>query len=323
MRRVGAWYIPFWTTGDEFGHWRAVAARGAAMPVGGRYAASDPKVIERQWREMRACGLDFLVMDHTNTVFVDNRLIDNNIRAWYDFMDGRPASERIPIAIAAGGELNQHNNRQAWLDAADYLWKTYARRPSYLRHRGKSVLHWYIEKDLWPEWRDARWTIRRTYHFFRMDGQKAHGGWGYGGDHDPPCNPECMSFHPGWDLSPPGHARENGDFYRRMWIKAVRCAPRYVLLSDWNGWHEGTALEDSDAWKDSYGDPAPPWYRLLTQGYIAAFRSELREGFFYRDEAQPGVFLWKRGQLHHQAAYPHKQPVIVLPSGLLQRLASR
>jgi hypothetical protein len=99
-------------------------------------------------------------------VWVDNSRSDGLIRTWFDFMDAKPAQERIPIAIAAGGELNQHNRRDAWTEAVEYLWQTYARRPSYMRVNGKPVLHWYVEKDVWPEWTDARWTIRRTNHFF-------------------------------------------------------------------------------------------------------------------------------------------------------------
>lgn len=318
-RQVGVWYITIWDRKDEFKHWQSVAARGAAMPSGGPYSADDPEVIARQWRQMRECGVDFLVLDDTNTVHVDNNGIDRSIRAWFDFMDAKPAASRIPIAVVAGGELNQHNKRRAWREAVDYLWQTYARRPSYLRADGRPVLHWYIEKDLWPEWDDPRWTIRRTYHFLRPDGQRRYGGWGYGGEPDPPCNSECMSFHPGWDLSPPGRPRENGDFYRRMWLKALRCRPRprTILLSDWNGWHEGTALEDSPSWKDTYGDPAPAWYRLLTRGYIAAFKGKVLEGFYYRNEASPYVFLRRSGRWEHQGAYPRGIPVIVLPQGSL------
>jgi hypothetical protein len=313
--QVGVWYIPFWTAGDEFGHWKHVEDRKAAMPLGGRYASNDPEVIERQWRQMRACGISFLVMDDTNTVHVDSSLIDRNIRAWFDFMDRQRPQDRIPIAIAAGGELNQHANRQAWADAVEYLWKQYAHRASYKQMDGKPLLLWYIEKDVWPDWTDARWTVKKAYTFFRADAIYRNGGWGYGGDTSIPCNPECMSFHPGWDLSPPGHLREGGDLYRRLWVQTLKCHPRYVLLSDWNGWNEGTALEDSAAWTDTYSQPAPSWYRLLTRGYIAAYKGKMLDGFYYRDESSPDVYLFQRGRLVYQGACPHGVPVVLLPKG--------
>ncbi|MEN6357052.1 MAG: stalk domain-containing protein [Armatimonadota bacterium] len=321
-KKVGVWYITsFYPKGQGPYHWDDVVARGADMPLGGPYILSDPDVIKRQISQMHECGIDFILMDDTNTVWVDNSLVDKNIRAWFDYMDKLPGDERIPIAIASGGELNQHTDKNSWLKAVDYLYDTYAKRPSYLYENGKPVLHWYIEKDVWPEWHDERWNIRRTYHFFRTQDQVANGGWGYGSDEYPRCIKECLSFHPGWNLSPPGHKRESGDFYRQRWMNALRCEPEHVLLSDWNGWNEGTALEDSNSWKDTYGDTAPPWYRLLTQGYVAAYNGNLVDGFYYRDESQPHIVLWTNGELEPQSEYPHKIPVISLPSGMLDRLA--
>lgn len=321
-RRVGAWYITvFYSAGFDNQHWRAVRDRGGALPLGGPESSADPVVMERQFCQMQECGIEFLVMDDTNCVWVDNSRIDGLIRTWFDFMDSKPAQERIPIAIAAGGELNQHNRREAWTKAVEYLWQTFAARPSYMRVGGKPVLHWYVEKDVWPEWTDARWTIRRTNHFFWSARQALDGGWGYGTDPSLPGIKECMSFWPGWDLSPPGISREGGGLYRRQWIKALKLQPRHVLLSDWCGWCEGTAIEDSDRWTDTYGDPAPAWYRLMTQGYIAAYNGRLVKGFYYRDQAQGHVYRWDGTAAAHVSAYPRGIPVIVLPEGMLTSLS--
>ena len=322
---VGIWYITlYYPKGQGPYYWDSVKDRkGAAMPSRGPYLLADPKVIERQWREMCECGIDFILMDDTNTVHVDNNGCDKNIRAWFDWMDKLPEDERIKMAIAAGGELNQHGNKAAWTKAVDYLWNTYASRPSYLHDKGKPVLHWYIETDVWDDWDDLRWTVRRTYHFFRTADQVTHGGWGYGSDRRDRCIEECLSFHPGWDLSPPGHTRDGGDLYRKRWINVLKCKPRHVLIACWNGWIEGDAIEDSDSWKDTYGDAAPSWYRLLTQGYVAAYKGGLIEGFYYRDEAKPHVYLWRNEGLVYQRQYPHKTPVIVLPAGLLEKLVEK
>jgi len=226
-------------------------------------------------------------------------------------------------ATTAGGELNQHSRREAWTEAVDYLWHTFAARPSCLRVGGRPVLHWYVEKDVWPEWTDARWTIRRANHFFWSARQSLEGGWGYGSDPVLPGIKECMSFWPGWDLSPPGIGREGGELYSKQWIKALQVQPRHVLLSDWCGWCEGTAIEDSDCWTDTYGDPAPAWYRLLTQGYVAAYNGRLVEGFFYRDQAQAEVYRWDGTATTYISAYPPRISVIVLPEGMLETLSRR
>jgi hypothetical protein len=250
-------------------------------------------------------------------------MIDKNIRAWYDYMDKKPEEEQLKLAIAAGGELNQHSSKETWPTAVDFLWNTYAKRPSQLVDKGKPVLHWYIEKDVWPDWNDPRWTIRQTYHFLRGSEQPAHGGWGYGSLPGPNDIKECLSLQPGWDLSPPGFLREGGDFYRRAWINVLKRNPDHVLLSDLNGFNEGTAIEDSASWKDTYGDTAPSWYRLLTQGYVAAYKGELLDTFYYRQESLPEVYQWISGRFVYQQAYPHKIPVIVVPDGFLKWLSGK
>ncbi len=322
-RHVGVWYITlFYSAGFGNVHWDAVRRRGGALPMNGPESSEDPAVMERQYRQMRQCGIDFLVMDDTNCVYVDDRRIDALIRTWFDFMEAKPPARRIPIAIAAGGELNQHNKRDAWLEAVDYLWRTFARRPAYLRVQGRPVLHWYVEQDVWPEWSDPRWTIRRTHHFLWSARQVRDGGWGYGSDPNLPAHPVCSSFFPGWDLSPPGFPREGGDLYRRLWMKAIRRGSRHVLLSDWNGWAEGAALEDSDSWRDSTGASMPCLYRLLTQGYAAAYKGVLVNGFLYRDERNPTVWRWNGRRLLRQTADSDDHPVIVLPAGHLDLLTA-
>jgi hypothetical protein len=97
--------------------------------------------------------------------------------------------------------------------------------------------------------------------------------------------------------------------------------PRHVLLSDWNGWAEGTALEDSDRWKDTYGNAAPSWYRMLTQGYVAAYKGRLVKDFYYRDESLPHLYRWDGNSLKWTNAYPKSTPAIVLPAGRLESLA--
>ena len=320
-REVGAWYITMYTKNDEFGHWAMIENRGGVMPTIGRFGAGDPAIIAAEYAKMRDCGISFLVMDDTNTIGVDSGLIEANIKAWYDFMDAKPAGERIPIAIALGGELNQHNNRPAWLGAVDYVWSTYANRPSYLRVDGKPVLNWYIETDYWDDWADSRWTIRRTYHFFRMDGQRLYGGWGFGSDGSDNDFTECHSFFPGWDLSPPGYVRRGGGFYTDRWFNALKVRPEYVLLSDWNGWLEGTSFGDSYSWTDTYGTACTTFYRQMTKAYVAAFRNQLLDGVTYREPGR-GRFLWSNKQLVPVTSSPHGAALIILPRGQLAALAN-
>lgn len=95
------------------GAWRCLAARG------GPESSADPRVMQRKFRQMRERGIEFLVMDDTNCVWVD------------------------------------------------HLWQTYSGRATSMRVGGRPVLHWCVEKDVWPEWSDARRACWRTCRVHR------------------------------------------------------------------------------------------------------------------------------------------------------------
>ena len=84
-------------------------------------------------------GVDFLIMDDTNFAGADEGRINDNIRAWFDFMDARPAAERIPICIGGGAEMRSAG-RAGEQQAADFYWTTWAKRPSYFQLNGKPLL---------------------------------------------------------------------------------------------------------------------------------------------------------------------------------------
>lgn len=320
--KVGIWYNPAWHSDDAFLHWREVETRKGEMPSSGAYSAGDPKVIDRQFRELSECGFDFIVMDARPGVFADDKRIDGNMKAWFGYMDKKPPFQRIPIAIAAGGELIVPDSgiaRTLWTQSVDHLWKTYAAFPSYLRDNGKPVLHWAIMGKAWQGWNDDRWIIRRTYDLFHMDEMIQNGGWGYGCYRRLGLGAGCASFNPGWSRALPGLTRDNAARYQRFWIETLKRYPEYVLIASWNGWNEGDAIEDSASWTEAYHDHLPSSYRILTQGYVAVYRGELIDGFYYRDEEKPEVYRWTGGKLRWQ--FPENMPVVVLPSGMLTELS--
>ncbi len=130
--KIGMFYTAWWDEQDRFHSWQQLHGPNQSVPVLGNYGAGDPKIIRRQYEMMRECGIDFLIFDDTNSIFVDDSIVDHNIKAWFDFMDSLPPQERLWLCIAFGGELNQHNNSKSFYEAADYLYTTYAQRPSVL-----------------------------------------------------------------------------------------------------------------------------------------------------------------------------------------------
>ena len=260
---------------------------GRPLPIGGFYDMEDRKTFNRQIKEMRACGINFIVFDDTNCVHVNDGQIDRRITTWFDYMDALPQKERLLLCIAPGGELNVHNNRQGWLESVNYLYDQYANRPSYARLEGKPLFLWYIDKDIWPEWTDERWTIRKAYAHHRPE-SKTGFSWGVRGVPSP--DKECMPVMPGWHRpdSPDSFPRENGDFYRRGWLEVLRHQPQYVLLASWNEHAEACSIEDNT----DFGNQ----YRVLTTGYIAAARHRRLDGFIYTTEGTTDSYKWSNGR---------------------------
>jgi hypothetical protein len=320
--KVGMFYTAWWEEQDRFKHWFRLKGPNQSTPVLGHYSAGDPKIIRRHYEMMRECGVDFLIFDDSNGVFVDDRIVDNNIRAWFDFMDALPAQERIWLCIAFGGELNQHKDPRAFREAADYLYATYAHRPSYWRRDEKPFILWYIEGDVIDDWKDERWFIRRCHHFFLTERQGRTEGWGWGSKPYPPDNKECMSFFPGWSFGDnPPIERRRGDYFMDCWLRVVQAMPRYVAIADWNQWHERCAVEDTTDWWDLHDYSTPDWYRQIIQGYKAMTQGTLLPGWYYRLETSPNVYQVVQaekgtpGELKavYQGQFPHRHPVLRVP----------
>ena len=323
--KVGMFYTAWWDEQDRFRSWQRLHGPNQSVPVLGNYSAGDPQVIRRQYEMMRECGIDFLILDDTNTIFVDDSIVDPNIKAWFDFMDALPPKERIWLCTAFGGELNQHSDPKSFHAAADYLYTNYANRPSHWRRDGLPFILWYIERDVITDWKDPRWFIRRCYHFFRTEDQAKHEGWGWGSKPYPPPNKECMSFFPGWSQGDnPPIERRGGDYFMECWVRVLKEQPKYVAIADWNQWHERCAVEDTTDWVDTRGYSTPDWYRQIIQGYKAMSQRSLLPGWFYRREEKLGdVYLFDGHQLVHQGEYPHRHPVLILPQDWFRDIPSK
>jgi hypothetical protein len=152
----GLWYTAWWSADDRFQHW----SHCHRLPSRGKYSAGDPAVIAAHFAQFRDMGVDFLIMDDTNIAGTDGGRINDNIRAWFNFMDARPAAERIAICIAGGGEMRSAG-RAGQQQAADYYWATWAKRPSYFRLNGKPLLLVDTDKNYGPgDFSDERFTVR-------------------------------------------------------------------------------------------------------------------------------------------------------------------
>ena len=96
--KIGLWLTVWWTADDQFNHWSACNV----MPKCGRYTSGDPAIMADHYAQFRDLGIDFLVMDDTNCVGNDGGRINDNIKAWLDFMDTNPVSGSIKFMRSNG-----------------------------------------------------------------------------------------------------------------------------------------------------------------------------------------------------------------------------
>src|SRR5689334_25419687 len=77
---VGCWYHPLFSLKQgESQHWNDVGNWHLPWPISGRYDMEDRKTFDRQVKQIRDCGISFLVFDDTNCVDVVNGQIDRRI----------------------------------------------------------------------------------------------------------------------------------------------------------------------------------------------------------------------------------------------------
>lgn len=326
--QVGLWLSVWWTKDDQFHHW----ANCTRLPSAGRYTAGDPDVIARQFEQFRDTGIDFLILDDTNGVGNDGGRINDNIRAWFDFMDREPAPQRIPICIGGGGEMRT-GGKAPQQKAADFYHTNWASRPSYFHLNGKPLLLIDTDKNYGPgDFDDSRFTVRWAYNGDNHVATKQRKTWGWGSYEPAPVLEECMSIWPGHRYAgrvaekgkdAAEDPREGGRRYVREWLAVLKTRPKFVTIADWNNFEEETAIEDSNSWEDAKGYAVPDLYRRITRAYCRLRSEELVKDEYYKDEGRPEVYLFDGKGLKPQAEPPRRAAVIVTPAGVLERWASR
>jgi hypothetical protein len=323
---IGLWYTAWWTSDDAFHHWSDCQR----LPVLGRYTAGDPAIVRAHYDQFRNMGIDFLIMDDTNGVGNDGGRINDNIRAWFDFMDALPAEERIPICIGGGGEMRAEG-AAGQQRAADFYLTNWVPRPSYFLLDGKPLLLVDTDDNYGPgDFDDARFAVRWAYNGDNFESLAARKTWGWGAYEPAPVLEECMSIWPGHRFAQRVRAegtdgaeaaREGGDLYAREFLRVLKAKPRFVTIADWNNFQEESAIEDSWGWEDRFGYATPGLYTRITKAYAQLRSGRLVTGEYYRDEAERDVYLFDGEALVYQGAAPTRAAVILTPVGGLARLA--
>jgi len=338
--KIGTWYELYWQDrSNRYGeqHW----AETRYKPVLGYYGSGAPAIIRAHFKQMRATGIDYIVLDDTNGQFADGGEIEKNARAIFAVNIALPAAERIPTAFVIGAELYVGKSAINQQKEADHIWNHYAKSPVYFAWHGKPLLVLFHEFDkpfaFMPGWNDPRFTVRKSVGIVDssnalLQEYAAEGLWGWSLPEPQLASPETIAVGPGWSrehLPNPARgpiAREGGALYMRQWLFAIKHKPQNIVIPSWNEFAEETAIEPAYStggpkWVDAYGDETPDWYLQITSAY-AHLRTGLMAGTYFRDEDSISVYQVVKGKLVWQPVMPHGHPVIMLPAGTLSGLLS-
>ncbi len=334
--RIGAWYHLYWNKpGTPMSHWNEWTRY---KPLQGYYTAGDPATVSAHFTEMKAAGIEYLIFDHTNGIGNDAGTIEANGQSILATNAKLGEGAQLKISVAIGFGLWGAKSLDAHKSEVEHIWNNYAQNPHYMKINNKPLMIMYnsIESNdcFNCNWDDSRFTVRRAGGM--IDGtnpvlQKyaSDGIWGWVMKSPLIISPEAITVMPGWETKHLGRnttpiERDNGAYYMKQWLTAIKNNPRNIIVASWNDWAEETSIEPGVSvtgpkWVDSYGTEVPDFYLQITSAY-GNLKKGLMSGYFYKDEDDATVYLVSNGELVAQGAMPRGKAVVSLPSGTIKKL---
>ncbi len=321
--QIGIWYTVWWDDEKPYSdHWQDWTRY---RPVLGDYASDDPDIIRAHMQWIKQAGIDYVILDDTNSHFADGGNLANNIEAIFDVVESMPEGTAPKLAFAIGAGQYAGNSVEAHMKEVDLIFEQYANRPSYYYWKGKPLLVDYTTPDWFYKWDDERFTVRWATGSTGDAASVAPdtGLWGWVFNEYVP-NKEVFGVMPGWGTAHQGRPttpidREDGKLYTDLWTEAVKRNPEMIVIASFNDHAEEIGIEaitprsaDVKPWVDAYGTPTPDWYEQITKGY-ASLRQGFMEDFYYKPENGKQIYRYHNGRMVEQSAAPRGKPVIVVP----------
>ncbi|CAN5156916.1 hypothetical protein BH11MYX1_BH11MYX1_01900 [soil metagenome] len=281
--QVGAWYTNIWRKPGD------TSAPGEAFlwsisryrPSLGFYDSNDPAVLANHLDEMKASGIDFLILDGTNgfttTLAVDTDLLIHEELA-------RPLVARVPIAFALGAKLwtapsgsltavsaHQHEVDRVYSDFAtnatnQFKYDTALNASPSIEPIEATYYRWesaplLVVYNAWGPsangntWDDPRMSVRHAGAIINPTAPTtaqfgALGWWGWVTEYPQLITDDEIGVTPGADNVHRGCAactyhldRETGFLLEREWLRAIKANPKAIVIASWNDFVDETAIE--------------------------------------------------------------------------------
>ncbi len=120
----------------------------------------------------------------------------------------------------------------------------------------------------------------------------------------------------------------------KEWVRAIKANPHHIILTSFNEFGDGNAIEPARArtdhnnfpypqraiaWTDSYGTEIPDLYLQIATAY-GNLRTGLMEGMAYRDQDSMNAYIVAGGTLFLLNEVLYSKPVIMLSAGTIKKL---
>ncbi|SDC18473.1 hypothetical protein [Niabella drilacis] len=317
------------------------------------YDAADPVINDLQLRMIHDAGFTYLMLDITNGAnsWVDDRArrMIERIIYWNHHLKGN--QHKMYFCISMGG-----SRRMVGKQAADQVeleskrtWDEFyiPYKEAYYVLKGKPLLVHFVE---FPTNKDDILQYAGQMPFFQQfterwmfneikdqpDNVNAY-GWPILEKQGNPVGDEVMNVSPGFWNGNLSANRENGELYRRHWLRVLQHNPASVWVNSYNETWEHTGVAPAylnpevaaassgilSVWTDYYGDRMDDFYWVMTQQYNRLFMyRELFINSYLQEDQSNDIYQVKRNRIERTGTIlPRRAPVLLVPKNFIRNFS--
>ncbi len=255
-----------------------------------QYDSGDPDVIQEHLKEISAAKIDYLLMDETNNLYVNNGVIFNRaiavakeIKKWNENPNNRPMRYAFAIGgIQFSGDPNTIENE------AKEVWNNVINREgtggldTYLMQDGKPLLVCYYGQESYrTAWNNIEhpWSDKFTIRWCNGINNSTPDLYGWGIPNGSVNSSFLMEVMPGWNNHRGQYvSRNSGNFYSgSCWNRVLNQMPEQVIINSFNEYAEETSVWITNTSKvsgDSEKWGSTDMYWNSTVDYVAQYKSK-------------------------------------------------
>ncbi len=311
--QVGIWYstwyakldpsTPGYTTDNRFPQFNTwIAWNIPYLPLGPSgnfetYDSLDEEVLSYHIKVMTEADIDFIIMDQTNNIDVENGYINarsikmaQTIKKWND----TPGHQLLKYSSAIGAFQFTGNPASIEIEAK-MIYERYNSQdfggPDYQYYLdGKPLLVIYAGNTYIPLWDDysgsKTYAEKFTIRWANNANTPGYYGWAY--NRGSVYNEEAVVVMPGWrnNVGATPVLRSAGEWYRDSWDVVLKAEkkPKIVVINSFNEYAERTAVwtadtspmsgmpNELDKWRNAEGEMDPDMYWEMTVENIREYK---------------------------------------------------